>query len=67
MENVGMRIKEQMDKLGLTYEKVSEKTGITVSALTSYVEGRIVPKAPVLIRLEKVLDCSASYLLEGEE
>jgi transcriptional regulator with XRE-family HTH domain len=53
--------------LGLTYEEVSEKTGITVSALTSYVEGRIVPKAPVLIRLEKVLDCSASYLLEGEE
>ena len=38
------RIKEMIDQMGITQKELSEKTGITESAISHYVKGDRVPR-----------------------
>lgn len=46
----------------MTLQELSERTGITVSTLSSYEHGRCVPSLEAIIRLSAVLDINLNRL-----
>ena len=61
---------ERFEKLirqrNLNLKKFSEKTGITYSAIWSYVNEGVIPEAPILYKLAKELNVFMEYLLTGD-
>lgn len=59
----GDKIKENMEKAGLTIKELSEKTNISEFVLERYVEGLRIPKATDLIDLSKAFGIEPNDLI----
>lgn len=67
MDNmIGTRIKEMRKKNKLTLVQMQEKTGISNGNLSEIERGIKLPALPSFIKLIQVLNCSADFLLFGE-
>ena len=64
MSNISERLANEVEKSGLTYREIQEKTGIHISALNRYITGQT-SKIPIS-KIEKIADAlniSAAYLM----
>lgn len=67
-KEMGIRLKEAINKCGYTQEDFAEACGITYPTLRSYILGKYFYRTDVLINASKLLNVSCEYLLcEKEE
>lgn len=62
---VGQSIKTFRNKVGMTQEDLSEKTGISVQSIRKYESDKVLPKSPNLQSIAKALGVSPSDLDSG--
>ena len=62
---VGLKIKNLMEIKHVTQKKLSEKTGISSGAISSYLSGRYEPKFDKLQLIANALNVSVSVFLEN--
>ena len=65
MDNLGERIKQLLDKKGITQKELADKTGCTEAAISHYIKGDRNPRASVLTKIAVALDTTSDYLMEG--
>ena len=61
--NIGTKIKECRQQLGLTQKELAEKLNIDPANITNWKKGINLPSLEVFFELCKLLDVSADYLL----
>ena len=64
---LGENIKKKMDEKNLTTFELADRLKITTVELCRYINGKRVPKAPLIFHMARELDCSADELLGIEE
>lgn len=66
---LGLKVKQLRKELGLSYQQVSDQTGLAISYLHSIEKGKKYPKADKIMALSKVLKTDFNYLvsLEGNK
>lgn len=66
---LGENIKKKMDEKNITTFELADRIGITTVELCRYIDGRRMPKAPLIFQMAKELDCTADELMgiEGHE
>ena len=64
---LGENIKKKMDEKNITVFELADKIGITTVELSRYINGKRVPKAPLIFHIAKELDCTADELMGIEE
>jgi len=52
---------------GITAYRVAKETGVTTATLTSWKQGKYVPKAEKLQKIADYLNVSVEYLMTGKE
>ena len=62
--NYGIRIREGIERLGITQEEFAERIGVTKGSVNCYVNSRSFPQKSVLPRLLKELNLTIEELLE---
>ena len=65
MATMGERLKEVINKKGISQKELAEKVGCTDAAISRYIKGNRVPRASVLTKIAVVLDTTSDYLMEG--
>ena len=65
METMGERLKQLIEKKGISQKELAEKVGCTDAAISHYIKGDRVPRAAVLTKIAIVLDTTSDYLMEG--
>lgn len=63
MDTIGDRIKQLRDEAGLSQMELSEKIGLSQSAIARYELNKTEPKASDIIKLSEFFGVSADYLL----
>lgn len=63
MDTIGDRIKQLRDEAGLSQMQLSEKIGLSQSAIARYELNKTEPKASDIIKLSEFFGVSADYLL----
>lgn len=66
-EEIGGRIRERRDALGLTAAEVSRAIGLTKGAVSQYETGRATPKQDKIEALAEALGTSPEWLMTGHE
>lgn len=67
MDTIGQRLKELIDKKGLTLLEFSEKVGIQRSSLSHLFSGRNKPSIDLLLKIKKQFpDTDLEWLITGE-
>ncbi len=61
------KIKEQRQKLGLSQDELSKRTGIPRTTISAIESGRAVPSVDYALRLAKALNCTVEELFGQEE
>lgn len=61
------RLKEQLNKKGMTQKELAEKIGTTEASVSRYVSGQRIPKASVVFKIATAIGVSTDYLLGMEE
>ncbi len=64
---MGNRIKEMRVRMGMTQEQLAEAIYTKKATISAYENDRIDMKSSVVIELAKVLECSVSFLMEGNK
>lgn len=62
---IGERIRKKRNELHLTQKQVYKETGISTGNLSGIETGKILPSAPALIALSKILNCTTDWILTG--
>lgn len=65
MSTMGERLKELINKKGISQKELAEKVGCTDAAISRYIKDNRVPRASVLTKIAIVLDTTSDYLMEG--
>lgn len=65
MAEMGIRLKELLEKKGITQTELAERVGCTNAAISHYIKGDRVPRASVLTKIAIALDTTSDYLMEG--
>ncbi|MDD6711518.1 helix-turn-helix domain-containing protein [Sharpea porci] len=65
MNEMGKRLKELIDKKGITQKELAEQVGCTDAAISHYIKGDRIPRASVLAKIAVSLDTTSDYLMEG--
>ena len=65
MGTMGERIKELLEKKGITQRELAERTGCTEAAVSHYIKGDRIPRASILTKIAIVLETTSDYLMEG--
>lgn len=66
MASVGDRIREIREELGLTLDKLADKTGISKGFLSDVETGKRDISSEYLLKIADVMGASLDYLLRGE-
>ena len=66
MDTCSNRIKIAMEALDISQSELSRRTGITKSALSSYIKGRYSPKQKAIYLMAKALDVNESWLMGND-
>lgn len=61
-----VRLKDRRAASRLSQKKLANKAGVSVTTIQKYESGASWPKAPHLVSLANILDCSIDWLLTGE-
>lgn len=61
------RLKEKFEKSGLSYEEVSEKSGVSLSSLKRYFRYGKVPTMRTLLKLNRAFDFSFEYIFQRKD
>ena len=59
----GKRLREAMTSAGYTYQRLAEKTGLSVGCLESWVSGKVSPTSELLGLVADELSVSVDWLL----
>ncbi len=62
---MGDRIKEMLEKRGMTQKELAIKANITEAAISHYIKGDRVPRSTVLAKIALAMGTTPEYLLEG--
>ncbi len=65
-KSMAVYIKERLQKNGITQKALSEKTGITESAISHYIKGDRVPRGVNLVKIAKALGTTTDDLLNED-
>lgn len=65
MATMGERMKELLDKKGISQKTLAETAGCTEAAISHYIRGDRVPRSSVLTKIAIALDTTSDYLMEG--
>ena len=65
MTGIGARLKELLEKKGMTQKELAVRVGCTEAAISHYIKGDRVPRASVLSKIAFALDTTSDYLMEG--
>ena len=60
------RLKEMMDKRGMSQRDLADAIEKTEVSVSRYVNGQRVPKATVLLKMSQALNCQADYLIGND-
>jgi transcriptional regulator with XRE-family HTH domain len=63
----GERLREAIQKAGLTQRRVSQILGISKNTMTNYVRGITEPKGETLVKLASLLNVDPEWLVTGNE
>lgn len=63
MGNIGEKITNLRQELGLNQKQLAEKVGITEASLSRYENNLREPRAEIISRISEVLNCSTDYIL----
>lgn len=66
-ESIGKRIRARIEALDMSQTDLAASTGLSVSRLNNYIQGRRPPDAQTLRTLASALQCSTDYLLGAED
>lgn len=66
LKDLGNRIKDRRNELGLSQNEVYELTGISTGNLTGIENGKSAPSAKATIKLSEALHCSTDWILKGD-
>lgn len=64
---MGNRIRTQRKKIGMTQEQLAEAIYTKKATISAYENDRIDIKSSIVVELAKVLQCSVSFLMEGNK
>ena len=64
---LGENIKKKMDEKNLTTFELADLIGINTVELCRYINGRRIPKAPLIFQMARELECTADELMGIEE
>ena len=59
----GRKLRNKMIQSGMTQEELSKRAGVSVTSLSSYMNGRALPSIYIAYRLAEELGCSLDELL----
>lgn len=59
---LGENIKKKADEKGITIKELAEKAGVTTVSMFRYIEGRRVPREPLIYEIARILDCTVEDL-----
>ena len=62
-ERLSKTIPSKMKEKGLSQKELANRTGLTESAISRYVNGSRLPDVSSLIKLSRTLNCSTDYIL----
>ena len=65
--NVGERVKAVREDRNLSFQDISQRTGLDVSVLEQIESGNLAPPLGTVIKLAKALDLKMGYFISGEE
>lgn len=65
MAEMGIRLKDLLEKKGITQTELAETVGCTNAAISHYIKGDRVPRASVLTKIAIALETTSDYLMEG--
>ena len=65
MKGFNVRLKDAIDKKGISQRELADAIGCTEAAVSHYLKGDRVPRMSVLIKIASALDTTSDYLLEG--
>lgn len=65
MSEMGVRIKDLLEKKGMSQKELAKKAGCTEAAISHYIKGDRVPRSNVLVQIAVALDTTADFLSEG--
>lgn len=66
-DNVGDRFRAVREKVGLSLQDISQRTGLNTVLLGQIEEGHVVPPLGTVIKMAKALDMKMGYFISGEE
>lgn len=64
--SIGSRMRERREELGITQPELAEMIGVTKGAISNYETGANSPKASMMFKIFKVLQCDANYIYQDE-
>jgi len=65
--NLGQRIKEKRQALGLTQEELADNLGTTPQHISAIEQDKRTPSLQLLVKLAEELGATVDYLLTGKE
>lgn len=67
MNTIGDRIKKLLDESGYTQAELAGMVGVTVSAMSRYINNEREPKGEIIANLATALNTTSDYLISGKE
>ncbi len=65
MDTMGSRIRDLLNKKGMTQNDLANKAGCTSAAISHYIKGDRTPRSSVMLKIAAALDTTADYLYDG--
>lgn len=65
MDTMGSRIKDLLNKKGMSQNDLANKVGCTSAAISHYIKGDRIPRSGVMLKIANALDTTADYLSNG--
>ena len=62
---IGDNIARYLNRAGMTQRMLADQVGITEGSISKYISGERAPRAPVLYKISRVLNCTMEDLMYG--
>lgn len=61
------RLNRMKKEKHMTLKNIADASGVSIESLSKYRRGETIPRADMVVRIAKALNCSTSDLLEVDE
>lgn len=65
MTGLGDRIKDLLERKGMSQRQLAESIGCTEAAVSHYIKGDRIPRSSIMTKIAKTLDTTSDYLVDG--